>query len=302
MVGIYGVVCLFPTLLTGFVYWSQGLFDVWWYCNFGFVGAYMELRKPLADMLRLVQGNLLQFWPLLLLSVFGLAMARRAPRDVRIFLGAVLAWALVEVAVVVAPQKFFDHYFLVLLPPLSLLSGFALVAVAQRAVIPELREIAAPAMAVCVALVPLADLVGKLSPGWMNLGKPDVPRQVAAVIRSDPQPEPTAWVVNSEPVIYFLAGIPIPTRFPFPPHVVGGQSGFTRNDPSTEVTRILRTHPRYLVVDEGRWGEVRASLQATIRDTLTRDYALAVSIPSKPANVNLFRLKSAVPPPAATDH
>jgi hypothetical protein len=158
-----------------------------------------------------------------------------------------------------------------------------------------------------VTLVPLAAVAAKLSPGWLNIGKSDVPRQVAALIRGDKQPDSTVWVVNSEPVIYFLAGVASPTRFPFPPHLVGEQSGFAHNDPAAEVARILGAHPRYLVVDEARWGEVRGLLQPMIRDALARDYTLAASIASKPANVDVFRLKpeamdSGAPPPASGDH
>ncbi len=288
---IYGSLCLLPTLLTAALYWRGGLLDLWWYCNFGYMSTYLGLPTPLAETFHLVQANLLAIWPLLLLSGLALPMVRRAPRAIQAFVAAVAVWALVEAAAVVAPQKFFDHYFLVLLPPLSLLSGLALAEVARRVIRPELHRRAAPVMAVCVTLVPLAAVAAKLSPGWLNLGKSDVPRQVAALIRGDTQPDPTLWVVNSEPVIYFLAGVPSPTRFPFPPHLVGSQSGITRSDPAVEIARVLATHPRYLVVDEARWDEVQASLQPMIRDALARDYTLADSIPSKPADVDVFRVR-----------
>jgi Dolichyl-phosphate-mannose-protein mannosyltransferase len=114
LAGVYGALCLLPTLLTAALYWSKGQIDIWWYCNFGYMAVYLALRTPLAETMHVVQANLLEIWPLLLLSGLALPMARGASPTVRAFVAAVVVWTLVEAAVVVAPQKFFDHYFLVL--------------------------------------------------------------------------------------------------------------------------------------------------------------------------------------------
>jgi hypothetical protein len=142
--------------------------------------------------------------------------------------------------------------------------------------------------------VPLVAVSANLSP-W--LVRPDVPRQVAAVIHGDPGA--TAWVVNSEPIIYFLAAIDAPTRFPFPPHLVGTASPLIGIDPVAEVERILARHPRFLVLEEGRWDEVSPQTSALVRTALARDYVKVASFPAKPPNVDVFRLDPAALPPAA---
>jgi 4-amino-4-deoxy-L-arabinose transferase-like glycosyltransferase len=285
----YAVICVAPTALTGAYYAWQGQFPLFWYCNFGFIGAYVGLKADPTELFRSAEGALLQIWPLLLMGAAAVALAWRQ-RSGLVFIALALAWLGAELAAVVAPWKFFNHYFLVLLPPLALLSGFCLDRIAAVSVLPALRSLAAPVLAACVALVPLSGVAGRISPRWLNIGRPDVSRQVAAIIRAS-GPGATAWVVNSEPVIYFLAGIDTPTRFPFPPHLVGSQFSYAHSDPPVEIARILASRPRFLVVDEGRWGEVEAPLQPQIKAALAQDYELFRSIEAKPADVDVFRLK-----------
>ena len=294
----FGVLCVAPTLATAVFYWANGAADAFWYSNFGFMSVYLALALPPGEMARTTVASLLEIWPLIALSVLAGGLAARKAGALRFFAVTIALWTMTEAAAVVAPWKFYPHYFLVLLPPLSLLAGTALAIVVQRSVIPDLRPPAAPVLAVCIGLVPLAQVAGLLTPGWLNLGGRDVPRRVAAIIRNDPEPGATAWVVNSEPVIYFLAGVEAPTRFPFPPHLVGAQSALARVDPVAEIERIMATHPRYLVIDSGRWDEVEPALRPIIRAAL-KQYRLADSIPSHPSPVEVWRFNPAAPPPAA---
>lgn len=101
---------------------------------------------------------------------------------------------------------------------------------------------------------------------------PDVPRQLAAVIRGDPGA--SAWIVNSQPIIYFRAGIDAPIRFPFPSQLVGDQSAMTGTDPVAEVERIPAGRRRFPVVDKARWGNLAP-------------------------NVDVFRLSPSASPPGA---
>src|SRR5258708_22654636 len=109
--------------------------------------------------------------------------------------------------------------------------------------------------------------------GALHISRPDMPRQVAKILRSDPVPGATAWVVNSEPVIYFLSGIPIPTRFPFPPSLVGSYSGYNGSQPEIEVHRILAARPRYLIVGSN-WNLIESALRPIIRSGIDSEYRL----------------------------
>jgi 4-amino-4-deoxy-L-arabinose transferase-like glycosyltransferase len=297
LAALYATGCALPTALTAAAYGAAGQLGIFWYCNFGYMGTYLAM--PVAHMASLARDSLLAIEPLLLLGALGtwFGWRGRDPAMPRAAAAVVVVWTAAEALAVAAPWKFFPHYFLLLLPPLALLSGAALSAIAERTVLPHLRPVAPCALAGVIALVPLATVLGNLLP---LLVRPDIPRQVAGVIRGDPPA--TAWVVNSQPIIYFLAGIPAPTRFPFPPHLAGYQSALTGTDPVAEVERILAGRPRFLVVDERVWAEVTPQTAAPVRAALARDYVKVASFPAEPLDVGVFRLSPAALPPAAAGH
>jgi 4-amino-4-deoxy-L-arabinose transferase-like glycosyltransferase len=286
---LYGAACALPIALTAAVYAAVGQLATFWYCNFGYMWTY--LTKPMGENQKKMQAllALLAIWPLLLLSALGLWFGWRG-REAAVprHLAAVLiVWIAAEALAVAAPWKFYPHYFLVLVPPLALLSGAALSVIAERTVLPRLRPAAPCALAGVIALIPLVSVYEDFLP---QLVHPDMPRQVAAVIRGDPAA--SAWVVNSQPIIYFLAGIPAPTRFPFPPHL-GAQSAMIGIDPVAEIKRILAMRPRFLVVDEA--SEMTPQTAAPVRATLARDYVKVARF----STVDVFRLSDAARPSTA---
>jgi 4-amino-4-deoxy-L-arabinose transferase-like glycosyltransferase len=294
LAALYGIAIALPTALTATAYAAVGQFSTFWYCNFGYMGTYLAMRPGYTGSL--VKEGLRFIWPLLFLSLLGIwfiwpKQNAVLPRKAAIVL---IMWTVAEVIALVAPWKFWPHYFIMLLPPLTLLSGVALFAIADRISFPRLRRAAPYAFAGAIALIPLV-----VSARYFIrvLANPDIPRQVAAVISSDTAP--SAWVVNSQPIIYFLAGIPAPPRFPFPPHLASDQSALTGIDPLAEVDRILATRPRFLVVDEGNWGRtpIEVTVRAKVQEALARDYEKVASFTSRLANANVFRLRLAPLPP-----
>ncbi len=292
LAGLYAVACTVPTAATAAIYAAAGHFATFWYCNFGFMGTYMTMMSPAAMARNLVHG-LYRIWPLLVLGALGTYMGWRR-RSASVPSSAIMiltVWLAAEAFAVVAPWKFYDHYFLLLLPSLSLLSGVALCALANLTTVPRFREAVVGVLAGGIALLPLTLFVHDLS--WL-LARPDVPRQIAAMIRENPGV--TAWVVNYEPIVYFLANIPAPTRFPFPQHLVGKEAALIRTDPVTEVERILASRPGFLVVQESgrRWDTLQPGIASPIRAALTQDYARVATFQSPwKDNVGVYRLNSA---------
>jgi hypothetical protein len=62
------------------------------------------------------------------------------------------------------------------------------------------------------------------------------------------------YVVDTQPIIYFLTGARIPTRYPFPPHLVITKSlpNISGINPLEELDRILAKQPRYII---RKWDE-----------------------------------------------
>jgi 4-amino-4-deoxy-L-arabinose transferase-like glycosyltransferase len=90
------------------------------------------------------------------LAAFGLLAGspqqKRAARPI-------LAWLAGAVIAVVAPNKFWDHYFLILLPPLCLLAGLGLAAVVGAVGCGPGGAAAVAVLAGAIAMLPILDTV-----------------------------------------------------------------------------------------------------------------------------------------------
>jgi hypothetical protein len=126
---------------------------------------------------------------------------------------------------------------------------------------------------------------------WMNLDAPDIPRQIAAIIKADIKPGETAYVVNYQPVIYLLAHIPLPTPVPFPDHLVGGEQRLIPIDPDRELARVLGSSPRFIVIDRSRWPLVTQAAGAAITGALATGYELRHTYMDASSPIELYQRK-----------
>jgi hypothetical protein len=237
--------------------------------------SYAEQRAPLHGIRLIAQRAVVELWPLLGLALAGcyLALRHRSPDGDRTGIIGAMLWLLAELVAAIMPMHFFPHYFLLVLPPLALLAGFALQHLATAWVQPAIRTMAAPVVALCIALLPMIATAQELTRDWLNLGGPDATRRIAALIRSDPDPHPTAWVMSRDPIILYLeARLPLPTRYAFAADLTDEWGWISHAAQMTEVQRILGNRPTFLVLDRHNWPEVRPEMQQVIEDTIARDY------------------------------
>lgn len=115
----YAVVCVAPTALGAWYHYTTGFWDAFWTCNVGLVVPYATAAVPGHPIQYALLGNGAVLLPIVLLATSGLAMWRRNTEAISLL----LLWLLTEGIAVAAPMKFFDHYFQLVLPPLSLLAG-----------------------------------------------------------------------------------------------------------------------------------------------------------------------------------
>jgi hypothetical protein len=219
---------------------------------------------------------------------------------------------LVWIAVVVVCFAFtfkaviYDYYFLQQLPALSLLSAALLVqlvygAADRAASLPSKR----PAM-ILAALVMLIGchqafgfvLLGAKHVyfGWVKGEKhwADWDAQAADYIAARLQPNDFIYVVDNEPILYFLTGARIPTRYPYPPFLIFRKDlpNLTGIDPLQELDNIMKVRPAYVVknIEEENPSylpETRAFFEALHRH-LDGDYSFETRL----KRVNLYCLKA----------
>lgn len=111
-----------PTALSAAFYAWQGYWNEFWYCNFGFMSNYLAVGDLPRPRVELFMFHVFEIGPLLVLGACGFASRRLAPSPVLLTTG----WFLAESVAMAAPWKFFDHYFLLLIPSLCVLSAVAL--------------------------------------------------------------------------------------------------------------------------------------------------------------------------------
>jgi hypothetical protein len=143
-------------------------------------------------------------------------------------------------------MKFYNYQFLPILLPMSVLAALALrFHVGRLAVAP----VAARATALLLGLMAVAPVLHHASAAAAALSRPDVPREVARSVAAAMRPGDEVYVVNYEPIVYFLVGSPLPTKYAFPMSLVGPHLPVLDIDAAGENRRILESRPRFVVMN-----------------------------------------------------
>ena len=287
----YAATCAFPVALVALVYALRGDWAAFLDGNILAPLRYAGLGVPLAQALRLSAAAAATLVLPAVLAL-GVLLPRGQPRPAEMQLArAGLAWLCAAALAVGLPGMYFPHYFLLLLAPVSLLAALGARRLASL-VRPGLVLAGFVALMAVLALQALSTvLLPRLEHG-IGLLQPDPPQRVAAALNAALLPGETIFVVNWHPLLYFLTHTVAPTRYVLPSHLTGRFAEVTGIDAEAEVARILATRPRFIVLDSGRWGQVRPAAQALVTEVLERDYAQDSQMPAEDGStVELWRLR-----------
>jgi 4-amino-4-deoxy-L-arabinose transferase-like glycosyltransferase len=301
---LYAVLCAAPFVLMGMAYWVQG-----WLADYidGSLMApfrYAMERAPAQEAWRRIYSALLQLPFALVLGLVALLFWR--PRQVLQPLGlltsAAFAWFLVASLAIAAPGFYFTHYFLLWLPPLSLLAAVGAWRLGHAVARPE---VARPAFAGLVGVVAIDAWMSELyvrvdrGPSWIH-PDPDPVRLVAARVAEAAGPDGDAFLANYHPSVYVLAGVRIATRFPFPPHLTGTFEDLSDTSTEAELARVLAGRPRVIVIDRGWMKTIRPAAAAQVQAAIDADYDLFATVLEQRGPVEIWRLRDAPAAPAPT--
>lgn len=274
-----------PMLGIGLGYWAAGQGEAWWQGNIASAVAYLDAPIT-APGARAFMATVLPWLAGLVVLAGGVALRDAPARAAARWLWP---WLLAAGVAVVAPQKFFDHYALILAPPLALLAAFGLVAVLRQAVLPAFRRGGFAVLLGLAMAVPVAGmLLPKLATG-LGLRGADPAREVARAALANLAPGEALFVANWHMATYALAGLRPPTRVPFPLHLMGVAPRLAGVDTTAELARVLALPPGVIVVDPARWWGLRPEARAAVEAALARDYVLAVTIQDGPGPVEVWR-------------
>ncbi len=283
---VFAVGAAVPTLPVAAGYAAAGAFAPWLQANILVPFAYGTEAADSPGLRRGVLGALDHLlWPgLAALGVLAAPGARRIAR-------LLLPWLAGTAFAVAVPQKYFDHYFLVPLPPICLLAAIGLAALGRQALRARCRRGGVAAMVAVLAALPLSEMLLPRLAAGIGLRGPDPARRVAALAAAALRPGQALFVANWHPVTYALAGATPPTRFAFPGHLAGRFAAATGADADAELARVLALPPGVIVVAPAFWPGMRPEARAMIEAALAEGYDRLATVPDGSGPVDVWRLR-----------
>jgi dolichyl-phosphate-mannose-protein mannosyltransferase len=323
MVVLFGAAAAMPTAAVGAYFAATGHFAEFFQANFLANLSYLTMTAldkdgiPVASLLS-CERALLPLVPIM--AIVGLSTYYQRERvsapsaALKSCANGIVVWSWLWVGAaaldVILPRKFYAHYFLVLVAPLSILSAVGLEKLA--AVFCDARHRAA-GFAIAVVAVMWLPAAGQVTPGLRalrelgligNVGTAirDVSTIAADHIRANLDPGASIYVANDEPSIYLLSGATIPTRFAFPNDLTSAFGQDLPVDPLAEIRRIFDTKPQFVVRRRApRVGEPRPAL-ALIDTFLAGDYQRdCILIRADTHSLGLVEIYRRTPHPAVAE-
>lgn len=229
-----GLACLLgaaiPLAAALALYAANGQLPLWWECN-----VLANLRRASVP---LSPGTV--FWGLQTQAVRWGGLYAAAALLALLGRGRSLAaifpplWLLCAIVGAISARSFYDHYFLQALPPLCVCLGALYARLPPR-----------PALRATLVATTLAQPLRAAQLALDYAVSPDVIAAAGADLAA--QHPASLYVFDAQPILYALAGTPLPTRYVLPsvltrttlPRVAGVNA-------SAEVARILATQPQFI--------------------------------------------------------
>jgi len=283
---LYAVCCALPTGLLFAAYGAIGATDLLWdalvLAPFRYHGQAIGVEARLWAIL----GAGVTVLPALALA-FGGTLLRHRDDGALLLFG--WSWLAVALGAIAAPGMYFQHYFLIALPPLSLIAGLGAVRVALAFRPP------APAGLVALLVGAIAisawrdEAIDRLASG-RGVWRADPVREVAHALAGVLPPRATVLMANYHVTVLFLAGMTPASRFVFPAHLTGHYGTVMPVDADEELARVLAARPAAIVIDRGWLHVLRPPALAAIEAALAEAYVLAAKIAEDRGPVEVWRL------------
>ncbi len=170
----------------------------------------------------------------------------------------------------------YDHYLVEAVVPLCVLAGSVAALVLRQ--LPQPMQLPAGAVLLLAATPTSAARAPLEFLRALRTTEPvDAPAAVADAIQRHGAPG-SVYVVDTEPIVYHLLGLSAPTRFPFPPLLLGEHFGkVAAIDQRAEIARILATDPEWLVRSTTPWPGYASGL-ALVNERAAADYEPIVTV------------------------
>lgn len=288
---------LAPSLVAVGAFARAGHLADYVYANFTAISIYLRTTPPLT-LAPVIEALLAQAHDAPLLWIGALAalplawmIRQRHPRVVLDLLAPGL-WLVGALSATLLSRRFFPHYFLQVLPPLSLLAALVIVqAVRLDSSLPRARQALLVGLIVAIGLAqpvarPARQSMAEIAALLRRTPRVELLAYTAHYLRERMEPGDYLFVAEGAPILYYLTGAAIPTRYVLPPLLNDDLAPMIGVDPLAELDRIMALRPRYVVLAEDYRRD--PAFLARLQGYLASDYALEQSI----QGILLYRLLS----------
>jgi hypothetical protein len=251
---------LSPLILTGLVLWMAGVFEQFWFWTFVYAAKYIEGGSyiPTISRLTAIWTSIFKAGPLVwILAALGLTsfLWDNKSRPLLVFLGG---FAVFSVAAVCPGLIFRPHYFILLLPAVSLLAGVCVSAAGRLASQLECRRVGI-AIPVVITILTVAHSVyihrgfyfevSPLAASRIVYGQNPFPEtlRIGEYIAKHSNPQDRIAVLGSEPEIYFYARRMAATSFVYMYPMMENHE-FAAEMQRDMIRQIESAAPRFLIL------------------------------------------------------
>lgn len=236
-----GIGFLIPLAFTWWYYRQMGMDDTFLFFTFELSGRYFH-HPPISDYLIFLLDSFARYAPITFWFVYCANKWRVTGPSLPVLS---FLWGGLALIIVLVPGKFFGHYFIQVMAPMSLLAGSFF---DQRRQIPK----AIVWMRKPGFIYPTLIILVVLNMGFQKadfIDKRDYPKEVAAYLNTLLHPGDILYTGNYHHIIYLLTGTSSPT-----PYIHRSLLWDTENikalniDQEFELRKILDQNPRFILI------------------------------------------------------
>ena len=290
----------FPTALAVAYFWANGLLAEYFRAvvlsNLIYATSYPGASQLLA---RLPHSFI---FPIGLAILASLLIWKRPTRRHAL----VVAWTGAAAVDLILPGQFWPHYFLLLLPGASILTGYLVHRLATDWTWKNGHPRWAALTMLIAAIVAFNPLgIYRDTAKIRAFTRDDVAREIADRIKARISPAATIFVFNYQPIIYFLVGSALPTDHVLPADWGRQFAAATGVHPLKAVQAVFAKKPAFVVVAESDSLQVDAKAEAAFRGYLSAykpEFQVVddLSMP-EPVTIKVYRRAPALTAPPDPD-
>ena len=238
---LLGIGFLMPLAFTWWYYRQMGMGDTFLFFTFELSGRYFH-HPPISGYLTFLLDCFARYLPITFWFMYCASKWRVTGPSLPV-LGVL--WGLLSLIIVLVPGKFFGHYFIQVMAPMSLLAGSFFDR--RRDVSKSIAWMRKPFF-----IYPALIVLVVLNMGFQKadfIDRRDYPREVAAYLNTLLQPGDILYTGNYHHITYLLTGTASPTPYVHRSLLWDAENIKALNiDQEAELKKILQQNPRFILI------------------------------------------------------